>query len=369
MLSKKIRYSVLLFLLPVCVINESLAAPVKDTAVVDKTVVDKTVVDKTEADKTVVVKAAPQNREFAVIGDTVIKENEFLFALEKGVRDKFFHGKVSRDEMDAFKKTVAEKLVSQTLLYQEAMRRKLVLDKDARAGVERRLDKYTGANTNVNKKKDPSAESDKLETSESLMRKLLERDALVKALENQIKQVSAPTDAQKQQYYKDNNDKFTAPEEWHISLIMLKVDPSSPGQVWQDTTDFAMDLLDQLRDGLDFAEAAYIHSSDTSAMDGGDMGYVHIGMLAKPAQDVLNLMDLKQISEPVFLLQGVAIFRLEDIKGSRLNTYKKVQDRLIALLSRQSGLDAWGKLLLDLKEKVTYKINEEVIQAAMAKGQ
>jgi len=312
--------------------------------------------------------AEKKNREFAVFGNDVITETEYLFALEKGVREKFFHGKVSRDEMDAFKKTVADKLVDQTLLYKEAKRRKLSLDKDARAGVERRMKKYLNSNPGLDKQETQSAGKEKQESAKGLMRKLLERDALVKTLESEVKQELAPTEAQKKQYYAENKDKFTAPEEWHISLIMLKVDPSSPGQVWQDTTDFAMDLLDQLRDGMDFAEAAYIHSSDESAMDGGDMGYVHIGMMAKPAQDVLNLMDLKQISEPVFLLQGVAIFKLEDIKGSRLNTYNKIQERLVALLNRQRGLDAWEKLLLDLKDKVEYKVNEEVIRAAMAEG-
>ena len=39
-------------------------------------------------------------------------------------------------------------------------------------------------------------------------------------------------------------------------------------------------------------------------------------MLAKPAQDVLNIMAIGDVSEPVMLLQGVSIFRLEDIAKS-----------------------------------------------------
>ncbi len=344
---KKNHYNVLLISWLVSLSSVSIAAEATKQVPVEK---DKEIKEATHV-----------KREFASIGKDTISENEYLFALEKGVREKFFHGKVSRNEMEEFKTSVADKLLDQTLLYQEAQRRKLSLDKEMQDGVERRMAKFAGAN-----KQTPSGD-EKKESRESLMRKLLERDTLVKVLESQVKQVDAPTEAQKKQYYEDNKDKFTAPEEWHISLIMLKVDPSSPSQVWQDTTDFAMDLLDRLREGADFAEAAYIHSSDKSAMDGGDMGYVHIGMLAKPAQDVLNLMDLHQISEPVFLLQGVAIFRLEGIKGSKLNTYKKVQERLVALLNRQRGLDAWAKLLADLKGKVDYKVNEEVVKAAMTK--
>lgn len=310
-------------------------------------------------------KVEQANREFAVVGKHVITESEYLVALNKGVREKFFHGKVSRNEMEEFKQFVAQSLIEQTLLYQEAKRRKLVLDKEARDGVERRMKKTFPAN----KQKENSQGDTKKATSKGLMRNLLEREALVKVLEDQVKQeLPTATNDQKKQYYEENKDKFTAPEEWHVSLIMLKVDPSSPSQVWQDTTDLAMDLVDQLRKGSDFAEAAYIHSGDESAMNGGDMGYMHIGMLAKPAQEVLNLMDLQQISEPVFLLQGVAIFRLDGIKGSRLNSYEKVEDRLVALLNRQRGQDSWAQLLKNLKDSVNIKINDEVVQAALSKG-
>ena len=303
-----------------------------------------------------------KNRKFAEINGEKISEKEFLFILQKGIRERFFHGKVNKDEMDAFKQNMVDKLVEQTILSQEARRRKLQIGKPERERIERKLTKFDNQYTKM------AQWQEKRDEALATIKKQLEREALMKALEQQVKDVAKPSVKAQQQYYNKNLDKFTAPEEWHVSIIMLKVDPSSPSETWQDTTDFAVDLVDQLHDGAEFEEMAYIHSGDDSAMNGGDMGYIHIGMLAKPAQEVLNLMDINQISEPVFLLQGVAIFRLNGIKGSRLNDYEKVKERVEALLKRQIGEESWGQLIKDLKQKSKFKINEKVVQAAMSNG-
>ena len=96
MLIKKFRFSVLFMLLPFSAISICIAAPSDNVGDVKKT--------------------EQVNREFAVVGKEVILENEYLFALQRGVRERFFHGKVSRNEMEEFKKSVAQKLVDYVLL-------------------------------------------------------------------------------------------------------------------------------------------------------------------------------------------------------------------------------------------------------------
>ena len=87
---------VLFMLLPLCLASVCSAAPSENT---------------NDAEK-----AKQADREFAVVGKEVVLENEYTFALQKGVREKFFHGKVSRNEMEEFKKSIAQKLVDQILL-------------------------------------------------------------------------------------------------------------------------------------------------------------------------------------------------------------------------------------------------------------
>lgn len=290
---------------------------------------------------------------FAIIGDQEIPIETFQAAFRKGVREKFYHGKVSRNEVESFKKEVADRLVNQILLVQEARRRKIEIDI---AAVDKKLAALDKRNS---KQKQWAKNRDKVL---AILREQLERDQYVKKLEKVVKNIAPPSDKQLKAYYEKNKDKFTAPQEWHVSIILLKVDPSSPGDVWTAAADEAADLVDRIRNGADFAELARIHSGDESAENGGDMGYLHIGMLAKPAQDVLNLMKPGEISEPVMLLQGVAIFRLDGIKAASLNPLEKVKERAQQLWVRENGEKAWEDLIANLRKQVNIKYGNSVFE-------
>ena len=120
----------------------------------------------------------------------------------------------------------------------------------------------------------------------------------------------------------------------------------------------------RLREGENFEELARIHSGDESAINGGNMGYIHTGMLSKPAQNVLNTMELGEISKPVMLLQGVAIFRLNGIQNTKLNDFDKVSARATELLQRELADEAWENLVNTLRKNAKIEINEDVVKNA-----
>lgn len=290
---------------------------------------------------------------FAIVGGQTIPVEEFQAAFRKGVREKFYHGKVSRSEVESFRKEVVQRLVNKTLLVQEARRRKLGIDS---AQVAKELD-------DVDKRYSASPEWAKSRDGVlKILKERIEGDALLKALESNVRAVSEPTDKQLRDYYDANKEKFTAPQQWDVSLILLKVDPSSPSEVWSAAADEAASLVERIRNGADFADLARIHSGDESAENGGNMGYQHIGMLARPAQNVLALMAPGEVSEPVVLLQGVAVFRLEDIKKPRLNPYEKVAHRTKELWLREQGDKSWGELLRKLQAETSVEYGRVVLE-------
>ena len=196
------------------------------------------------------------------------------------------------------------------------------------------------------------------------MRKKIEFQNLIDVLEQKTRDVKEPTEEEVFQYYESHPDKFTAPEKWNVSIILLEVDPSSTSDVWKNASELADDIAYKLREGENFEELARIHSGDESAVNGGNMGYIHIGMLSKPAQNVLNSMEVGQVSEPVMLLQGVAIFRLNGVQGDRLNKFSKVKERARDLLIREKADQAWKNLIITLRDNGKIKINEEVVNQA-----
>ena len=120
----------------------------------------------------------------------------------------------------------------------------------------------------------------------------------------------------------------------------------------------AESLLKKIRKGDSFEELARIHSGDESAVNGGHMGYIHIGMLGTPAQKVLNIMEPGEVSEPVVLLEGVAIFRLNGVKEANLNTFEDVQESARDLLMREMGEKAWKDLQTSVRKSADVKFSD-----------
>ena len=67
---------------------------------------------------------------FATVGETVVTAEEYRLALREGMRKRFYHGTVPAETLAAFQREVGEELVTETLLMQEAERRKITADQD-----------------------------------------------------------------------------------------------------------------------------------------------------------------------------------------------------------------------------------------------
>lgn len=284
-------------------------------------------------------KKAQEDNFFAIINGEKIAFPDFIYAFSKGVKEKFYHGKVSKEQLDAFKKETAEKLTLEVLLSNEATKRGLKVDEKK---LKKALQKY-----DVEAPKDAS-EKEKQNWAKYRKEELpvvkasMEREQLIGLLKEDIEKVKPPPVSEVKAYYLAHKDKFTAPQRWDVSIILLPVDPSASSDEWDQTVEKADQLLKKINKGESFEELARIHSGDPSAADGGHMGYMHIGMFGEPAQKVLNVMDVGEVSEPVVLLEGVAIFRLNAVEKAALNPFNEVEARARKLLMRESGEKAWA---------------------------
>lgn len=295
-------------------------------------------------------KANEQER-FAVVDGVVITKDELGAYLQAEFRKRFYHGKPPEAEVKAFEKEVSEKLIDRYLLLKEAQRRGIKPDTKAVnekvAAVEKR---YADDKQWQQRKKELLPE----------LRRQIGDDLLVDDLEKNARKIPEPPEAEVRKFYEKNPQLFTTPEKNHVMMILLKVDPSSPGDVWKLAEEKAAGVLKQIRGGKDFAEMARIHSGDDSAMNGGDMGFMHKGMFGETAQQVLDLMKPGDVSEPVLLLEGVGIFKLVNREKAKLNPFADVKERAKGLLQRQQSEEAWDSLRKGLRAKARIEVNEKV---------
>lgn len=288
---------------------------------------------------------------FAKIDGEIIPIDEFMALMRIGVREKFYHGTPPEVELEKFKKETADKLIDRILLLREARVIGLRADK---ARVAEGLDKIEQRNKN-----DSSWQAARSELLPKMTARL-ENDDLLRQLEAKTREVAEPTEKVLVNYYNANHPLFTTPVQDKISLILLKVSPGSSQQVWDSTIARADELVKRLKAGERFERLARIHSGDPSAARGGDLGFMHQGMYGEAVQQVIDGMIENAVSEPVRLLDGVAIFRLVQRTKSELNPYSDVATRVRSLYLREQSDRQWQQLSEALRKKAHIELNNKL---------
>jgi parvulin-like peptidyl-prolyl isomerase len=285
----------------------------------------------------------------AIVGGEKIGIGEYVATLRRGMGKRFYHGKAPEDELKKFYKEVADEMIERVLKIQEAKRRGIKSDV---AAVDKGVSDF-----DAKFKDDPEWQKER-DTVLAQVKEKLAGDSLAMKLETQAKAVKEPDSSELKAYYDAHHDLFTTPEQARVSMIMLKVDPSSPSAVWEQAREEAAAIVDRLNKGTDFAELARIHSSDPSSQNGGDMGFIHTGMLGENAQQVLDIMEKGETSSPVVLLEGVAIFRLDDRTKPQLNAFETVKERAVLLLKREKSEQQWQALMSKLRKETKIELND-----------
>ena len=295
-------------------------------------------------------KAADAPPVFARVGEVVITQEDYDAEMASAARSKFYHGKPPAAELAALQREVGEKLVTNVLLVKEARRRGLKPDDAVVAQRLEQIDKRNGANEQWQKMR---------EQWMPIITGRLQEESLLSQLEDTVRNVPPPSVEQIREYYTAYPEKFTEPEQLRVSLILLAIDPSSPGTEWVKAYELGKDIVKQLRDGADFAVLAREHPGDVdSAEQGGDMGYLHGGMLPTPAQEALDKLEVGEISDPVRLLEGVAIFRLTDRSLSKLNDFESIKVRAGELWLKEESERVWKSLIAQLKKDAVIYVDE-----------
>jgi len=285
---------------------------------------------------------------FAQVGDIVITMSDFNSTYASTARGRFYHGKPPEAEVAKLQREIGNKLIDEALLTNEAKRLKLKPNSEM---VKQKIENYDQRNS-----KDEGWQKVR-DRALPILAKRYEEEDIRNQLEQQVRKVPAPNTEQLQTFYKDHPDKFTEPEQIRVSVILLKVDPAVP--TWDVTRKKAEELVEQLRNGADFAELVKLYSGDTDTINqGGDMGYLHGGMLSPMSQQHVDKLKPGEISDPVGLMEGIAIFKLTDRKQAKLNSFEEVKNRASELYVTEKSDQAWKALIAQLKKNTVITVDK-----------
>ncbi len=289
---------------------------------------------------------------FAKVGELVITQRDFNIAYMAASKNKFYHGKPSESEVANFQREVGEKLIADALLVQEAKRRKLSPDSLVVEQKLEKLDERNAGNPAWQKVREQVLIDARVKYEEVSLRDKLDQI---------VRDVPAPNEKQLREYYSSHKKAFTAPDQLRVSLIMLKVDPGSTKETWQAAGKFAEDLIKQLKEGADFSEIAKKYSDDRqSAEQGGDMGYLHGGMLGGLAEQAVLKLKPGELTDVVSFMEGVGILKLTEHKIGKLNDFNEVKARIDDLWRKEEGERQVKVLIAQLRKGSEVYVNDSL---------
>ena len=148
-----------------------------------------------------------------------------------------------------------------------------------------------------------------------------------------------------QNLYDENAELYTNPERRRAQHILV-----------EDET-LANDLLNQIKEGADFAELAKTNSVDTSSNEqGGDLGLFERDLMGAEFDEAAFSMNIGDVSDVVSTDYGYFhIIKLTEIQTETAQSFEEVTEQLVALHIK----NVKQKILFDLEEEFANLAYEE----------
>ena len=314
---------------------------------------------KIKAGKTTATVDAKGERLFATVNGKPVTVKEYNEIYAATLRQQFYHGTIPDGQAEAVREEVTGSLIDRELLVYEAERRGIRPDT---AKIEQVLASYDARY---------GTESDWQKQREQMLPELkaqVARHSMVEQLEKAVRDMPQPTTNEARVFYEQRPELFTEPEKLHLSVILLKVDPSSPIEIWNKAREEMQGIYTRIKGGADFAKEARLYSSHESAANGGDMGYLHGGMLVGGLQGKVDKLQVGEVSESIRMMEGYALYRIDGRIPAKLQDFSAVEKRVQELLKRDWADQAHIDMVMRLRASAEIKYFAPDIVSGKAKS-
>jgi peptidyl-prolyl cis-trans isomerase C len=197
------------------------------------------------------------------------------------------------------------------------------------------------------------AEKDGIDKSPAVAAKLedLKKRVIVEAfLKQKVEESGNVGDAELQEFYKKNLDKFKTGDQIRASHILVK-----------EETD-AKDVEKQLKAGASFEELAKKKSIDGAAAKGGDLGWFGKGSMLPDFEKVAFGLKEGQTSGIVKTKFGYHIIKLTGKRPAGSRSFEEVKDQIKAAIVPEKQQETFKKLKEDLKKNAKIAIKEDALK-------
>ncbi len=278
----------------------------------------------------------------AVVNDDVVLASELLSRLQT-VQKQIAESNVKAPPTNVLVSQIMERLILESLELQEADRRGVKVDDETLTRAVEEFAKQNGMNLDQFR---AALAKDGVGYPE--FREQVRRQLVINRLQRAVvgRRVAISE--------KDVDDLLGSPyyqqllsDEYRVGHILLTIDENASDAAVEAARKEADDIVKQLRNGADFREMAIEHSSASTALEGGDLGWRKAGELPSLfAEQVLKLKP-GEVADPIETSGGIHIVKLLDQRGA--STQSQVQTHVRHILVKPSEIrsEAETKALIE----------------------
>lgn len=186
--------------------------------------------------------------------------------------------------------------------------------------------------------------------SEAQWRRELEESLLIEKIVDQaVYSLVTVTDEDIVRYYQEHRDEFDRPEQVRARQIVV-ADEAEGNR-----------LLDEIRQGADFAAVAREHSLSPDSENGGDLGFFARGEMPPEFDAVVFVLPEDRLSDLVKSEYGYHIFQVKERRPAVRLPLEAVRDSIRDILRRQDEEQAYQEWLRGLRERASITINWSLV--------
>jgi len=161
------------------------------------------------------------------------------------------------------------------------------------------------------------------------------------------------TEEDAKKYYDENPAQFEVKEQVRASHILIKPDTTDPNadpnQAKAQAKAKIQGLLEQIKNGADFAELAKANSDCPSAAQGGDLNFFARGQMAPPFEKAAFELEVGKVSDIVETKFGYHIIKVTDRKDASTTSFEQARNDLIKKLTQKKQTELTNKYIESLK--------------------
>ena len=337
-----------------------------------------------EAEKTSEASTEPVEKTEAVEGDYVAKVNGVPIIrkkvdqrMERTEKNAIRHKRpLSKDQRQRKRKAITDELIREELLKQYVAEQKVHITKE---NIDKRIDeeiqtKYKSKENLVEhlKRKGLTFENyqERIKFEMALEQVLLRHGSLT------------PDEEDLQKYYESSKRLYYTKEKAHIRLILVAL----PAKANEEETKEAEEKINNIyklatKPDANFSKLAMEHSNDSSAENGGDIGFVTsrkllptmarvvFGSTTKnpkgktppksknPLEEKMQRLKTGEISKPFRTRKGYFIVKVEEREAAGIQPFEKVRPKLIPAVRRRKADDLKKRLAKKLEKDANIETN------------